>query len=93
MKTDDKNQGIVVECYNHDASHRVLEVYSQETRSYFFFYVSMFPQIDFGDIILMNPAEDKFYVLRGNSKLTYKITPLAFPDTLLMELISERMNL
>lgn len=95
MKTDDKNQiGIVVEVYDHDASHCVLEVQLNDSPGeYRFFFISKFPQIDFGDTIQMNFAEDKYSVLRGNSKLTFKIIPLEFPGSLLMELITERMNL
>lgn len=95
MKTDDKNEiGMVVECYDHDASHRILIVQVDDSpEMYQFFYTSKTPEIDFGDIIQMNFVEEKFYVRRGNSKLIFKITPLVFPGTLLMELIIERMNL
>ena len=94
MKTDGKDQiGIAVEIYNHDASHRILVVRSQDAPMYHFFYLGMSPIIDFGDEMLMNPAEDKYAVRRGNSKLTFRIIPLVFPGRLLMELIAERMNL
>lgn len=94
MITDDKVQiGIVIECYNHDSSHRILVVRSKDVPNYHFFYLAMSPIIDFGDEIQMNPAEDKYSVRRGNSKLTFKLTPLVFPGSLLMELITERMSL
>lgn len=95
MKTDDKNQiGIVVECYDHDAQHRILVVQSNDSpKLYQFFYISQSPQVDFGDTIQMNFEREKFHLRRGNSKLTYSITPLIFPGSLLMELITERMNL
>lgn len=95
MKTDDKNlMGVVVEVYDHDASHRILVVQSNDSPNvYQFFYISKTPEVNFGDIIQMNFADDKFHVCRGNSKLSYKITPLVFPGSLLMELITERMNL
>ena len=94
MKTDDKNQiGVIVECYDYDATHRVLVARSQEVKNYHFFYIPKSPQVDFGDTIQMNFVEEKFHIRRGNSKLTYKITPLVFPASLLWELITERMNL
>lgn len=94
MKTDDNNQiGFVVEAYDHDDQHRVLVVQSNDLPTvYHFFFISKYPTIDFGDEVQMNIAEDKYSVRRGNSKLTFKITPLVFPGSLLMELIVERMN-
>lgn len=93
MEIDDKNQlGIVVEVYDHDALHRILVVRSQELPNYHFFYILKYPPVDFGDTIQMNFPDSKFHVRRGNSRLIYKITPLAFPSTLLWELITERIN-
>lgn len=88
-----KHIGIVVECYNPDPSHQVIVVRSQKAKNHFFFYAHRTPAVGFGDKIQMNFQEDKFYVRRGNSKLTYKITPLTFPGTLLLELLSERLSL
>lgn len=97
MITDDKNQvGFVIECYDHDALHRVLVVQSNDepgAKEFQFFYIPKSPQVDFGDTIQMNFAEENFFVSRGNSKLTYRIHPCVFPNTLLLELIAERMNL
>ena len=93
MITDNTQIGIVVECFDPNASHRVLIARSRETKSYTYFYIPRIPVVDFGDTIQMNIAENKYYIRRGNSKLIFKITPLDFPGTLLMELISERLNL
>ena len=94
MITDDKVQiGIVINCYDHDGLHRILEVLTNDSPEvYIFFFISTTPHVDFGDKIQMNFAKDKYFVCRGNSRLTYRITPLEFPGTLLFELISERMN-
>lgn len=94
MKTADKNEiGVVVECYDHDAMHRVLIVRSQDVANSHFFYTTKIPQVDFRDRIQMNFAEGKLYVRRGNSKLIFKVIPLEFPGTLLWELIAERTNM
>lgn len=85
--------GIVIECYDHDISHRIVVVRSVDKKVYYFFYIPITPQVAFGDKFLMNFTKDQYYVSRGNSRLTYKITPLVFPGTLLLELITERMNL
>jgi len=93
MKTDDKNQiGIVVECYDHNASHRILVVRSRENKDHHFFYIPTTHQVDFGDTIQMNFTENKFYVYRGNSRLSYRIIPHPFPGSLLWELILEHLN-
>ena len=85
--------GIVVEIYNHNTSHCVLIVRSQDIKNYYYFYIPTIPQVDFGDIIEMNFLKEKFYIFRGNPRLTFKIIPSVFPGTLLWELISERINL
>ena len=93
MNPDNTNQiGIVIESYNHDALHRVVIVQLCEGKNYFFFYVPEHPTIEFGDILLMNFYTEKHKLRRGNDRLTYSIHPLVFPGTLLLELISERMN-
>jgi len=94
MKTDDNNIiGHVTECYNHDESHRVLEVISNDSpKEYHFFYIHKTPDIEFGDIIQMNFEKQQFYLYKGNSRLSYRIIPQPFPGTLLMELIQEKMN-
>lgn len=93
MKPGENIIGHVIECYDHDESHRVLTVISNDVpKEYHFFYVPKTPSISFGDIVQMNFQESKFYVFRGISRLSYKITPQNFPGTLLLELIQERMN-
>jgi hypothetical protein len=94
MKTDDNNIiGHVTECYNHDENHCVLTVIVNDNPwSYHFFYIPKTPDVNFGDIIQMNFEKQQFYVFKGNSRLSYKISPQVFPGTLLVELIQERMN-
>ena len=94
MKSDDKNlTGIVINCYDHDAEHRILTVLSNDLPLIrHFFFIPTTPQVDFGDIVQMNFAEEKYYVYRGNSRLSYKIIPLTFPGSLLIELINEHLN-
>lgn len=95
MITDDKNQiGVVIECYDHNATHCVLEVQSNDLpKEFHYFYIPKTPEVNFGDTVQMNFAENKFYVYRGNSRLTFKIIPSTFPGSLLWELITERINL
>lgn len=93
MIVEPKNIGVVVECYHHTRFNRVMIVRSRECKNHFFFYIPLYPPVDFGDKIQMNFEADTFYICRGNSKLTYKITPLIFPNTLLLELINERLSL
>jgi len=84
---------IVVECLAYDATHRIVTAHSSAIhKNYLFLYVGLHPEIDFGDTLLANLANEEFYVCRGNGKLTFKITPLIFPGTLLFELLSERLN-
>lgn len=96
MIADDQNiKGFVIECYDLDTSHRVMVVQSSDepmAKEYHFFYIPKTPQVDFGDIIQMNFAKNKFYLYRGNSRLSYRIIPSPFPGSLLWELISERLN-
>lgn len=93
METNEKQLGIVVEAYDYDYLRRVLVVRSQEVaKNHTFFFIPRLPAVDFGDIIQMNFADDAFYIRRGNSRLTYRIRPLVFPGTLLLELITERLN-
>lgn len=95
MKTNDKNEiGVVIEVYDHNASHRVLVVQLDDSpNAHYFSYIPKVPDVNFGDFIEMNFTENRFYVYHGSPRLKYKITPAAFPGTLLMELITERMNL
>ena len=60
--------------------------------AFHFFYLPPSPDVSLGDIILMNFNPQAFFIHHGNPHLTYKITPLVFPDTLLYELISERIT-
>ena len=94
MKLDDRNQiGIVIHCYDHNTTHCVLEVMSNDVpKEVHFFYIGKTPQVNFGDRVQMNFAENKFYIFRGNSRLSFRIIPSPFPGGLLWELISDRMN-
>lgn len=97
MIADDQNViGHVIECYDHNATHRVLEVQSNDepgAKAFHFFYIPKNPEVSFGDIVQMNFAESKFYLYRGNSRLSFRIMPSPFPGSLLWELIHTRMNL
>lgn len=97
MTTDDTNIiGFVTDCYDHDEKHRVLEVQSNDqpgAKVYHFFFIPRVPEVDFGDRIQMNFDKGEFYVYRGNSRLTFKINPEAFPGTLLIELMQQRLYL
>ena len=85
--------GHVTECYDHNVSHRILEVISNDSpKAYHFFYIPKTPDINFGDIVQMNFEKQQFYLYKGNSRLSYRILPQVFPGTLLLELIQERMN-
>jgi len=64
-----------------------------EAKEFLYFYLPKTPNIDFGDHIQINLAEDRIYVVKGNSRLSYRIIPSTFPNTLLWELMTERMNL
>jgi hypothetical protein len=95
MLNSENKKGIVIECYDHDESHRVLVIQSSDepwAKEYHFFYIPKTPEVNFGDIVQMNFANSKFYVYRGSSRLSYKITPSPFPGSLLWELISEKLN-
>ncbi|KKK62396.1 hypothetical protein LCGC14_3004750 [marine sediment metagenome] len=84
---------IVVESYSHNC-HQIVIANSPigSHHNYFFFYFPPHPDINFGDILLMDSGQDNFKVHYGNPLLTYKISPQPFPATLLLELISERLN-
>ena len=85
--------GVVVECYHHDSQHRVMVIRQRDAKIHHFFFVSNTPLIDFGDPIQMNYQTEKFFIRKGNSCLTYRIIPLIFPDTLLLELLLEYINI
>ena len=60
--------------------------------SFHFFYLPARPDVSFGDTILMNFNPQRILIHHGNPLLTYKITPIVFPETLLWELIIERIS-
>jgi hypothetical protein len=85
--------GHVTECYDHDDSHRIVEVIANDCpKDYRFFYVPKTPDICFGDIVQMNFEAGEFFLFRGNSRFRYRINPEQFPGTLLLELIQQRIN-
>ena len=92
MEADKIQIGIVVDCYDHSESHRILVVRSRETSDRHFFYIPRDPDVSFGEIIEMNFTKNKLHVYRGNSRLSYLITPTIFPGSLLWELIQEQFN-
>lgn len=91
--TDQIATGIVVEAYNHDESHRILTVRLCEFKCHFFFYVKRDLGISFGDTIKINLPKEKFAVIRKPVEQSFEFECLPFPGTLLLELISERINL
>ena len=60
--------------------------------SFHFFYLPPRPDVSFGDTILMNSNPQRIFIHHGNPHLTYKTTPIVFPETLLWELIMERIS-
>jgi len=93
MKPDNIKTGVVIECYNDTPKHRVVVIQSEDKpRMYHFLYVPNYPDINFGDYILMNFVQDIYHLHRGNPKLTYRLHPIPFPSTLLAEIMSEYLN-
>jgi len=93
MTTNEATIGFVVESYRHD-QHQIVVANSPvgDHPNLFFFYFPKHPDINFGDTILMDFGQDEFRIHYGNPRLTYRISPQPFPGTLLLELISERLN-
>ena len=91
MKTDEPIVGIVTESYTH-GENQVVTARSPDIRMYHFFFLPKHPDINFGDTLLMNFDTDQFWVHHGNPHLAYRISPLVFPGTLLLELILDQMN-
>ena len=93
MENNNKNQpGIVIESYNDTPDHRIIIVQTPDDfKSVYFFYIQEYPKVDFGDVLLMNFADDAFFIYHGNPRLRYKIIPLPFPGSLLLELIAEQL--
>ena len=60
--------------------------------AFHFFFLPSTPDVDFGDLLQMDFNPQSYFVHHGNPHLTYKITPLVFPETLLYELIIERVG-
>lgn len=87
-----KKIGVVVECYDYDETHQVVVARSREVRIYYFFFLEKKPQVGFGDILIMNFVDEKYYVRRGDSKPIFKLTSLDFPGSLLWESIMDRME-
>ena len=89
--TEPTQEGIVIEAYDHDRN-QVVTAYGPTPGHYQFFYLPPHPAINFGDTILMNFNNQKLFVHHGNPHLTYRISPIVFPGTLLYELITERIQ-
>lgn len=81
---------VVIESYNRGENQVVIAC--GPVGSFHFLYLPPSPDVSFGDTILMNFNPQRFFIHHGNPHLTYKITPLIFPETLLYELISERIS-
>jgi len=95
MKTDECITGIVIESYDRGENQMVITDSPDPgigKHHFFFFFLPQHPVINFGDTILMNIQADKYWIHHGNSHLTYRIFPLVFPGTLLLELILDRID-
>ena len=85
-------KAIVVESYNYDR-HQVVTARGQEGKCHHFFFLPASPNINFGDILLMDFGQEQFHIHHGNPNLTYRIFPAVFPGTLLLELLLDNLNL
>ena len=86
-------KGIVVESYSYDSSHQVVTARCQQGKCRHFFFLPQSPNINFGDILLMDFGQEQFHVHHGNPHLSYRIFPAVFPGTLLLELLLDNLNL
>jgi hypothetical protein len=91
MKTDETITAIVVESYSHGENQIVIAL-SRSIAMHHFLFLPKHPDVNFGDVLLMNPHSDKYWVYHGNPHLTYRIFPHPFPGTLLLELIQAQIN-
>lgn len=83
-------QGTAIEVSHHD-NHQIITAKRPGSQSYFWLYAGLFPEVNFGDIILLNDITGEAYLRRGNSKLTFKIHVKEFPIDILPTLILNRM--
>jgi hypothetical protein len=91
MKTDESIIGIVVESYVHN-ENQVVVARSSDLETHHFFFLPKHPDVNFGDVLLMNFKTDRYWVHHGNPYLSYRIFPREFPGTLLWELIQAQME-
>lgn len=83
-------QGTAIEVSHHD-NHHIITAKRPGPQSYFWLYALPFPDINFGDTIILNDTTGEAYLRRGNSKLTFKIHVKPFPEEILPTLILNRM--
>ena len=81
---------VIIESYNR-GENQVITACGPEG-SFHFFYLPPRPDVSFGDTIQMNFNPQRIFIHHGNPHLTYKITPLVFPETLLYELLMDRVS-
>lgn len=93
MITDRTEKAIVVESYNYDPLHQVVTARCQKGKCRHFFFLPQIPNINYGDIILMDFGQEEFHVHHGNPNLIYRIFPAVFPGSLLYELLLDNLNL
>lgn len=91
MNNDEITTGIVIDSYSH-GENQVVTVRDSELEMRHFFYLPKYPDVSFGDTILLSLHSDKYWVHHGNPHLTYRLFPIAFPGTLLLEIIQAQME-
>lgn len=91
MNSNEPSTGIVIESYTHDINQVVI-AREPDIKMLHFLYLPRHPDINFGDTIIINFHTSQYWVHHGNPHLTYRIFPITFPGTLLLELISDQMN-
>ena len=91
MNTDEPTTGTVIESYTHD-KHQVVIAREPVIKMLHLLYLPRHPDINFGDTIIIDFKTDQYWVHHGNPHLTYRIFSIAFPGTLLLELILDQMN-
>lgn len=85
---------IVVENFVHTPGRQMLVArllnIPEDALGYLFINTSIFPVVDFGDTILLNIDTKTFFVYRGNSHLTFKLSTYPLPIELFQKLVYNR---
>ncbi len=91
MIADESITAVVVESYSHD-QNQIVVARSPNVAMHHFLYLPKYPDVGFGDTLLMDIEADKYWIHHGNPHLTYRLFPHPFPGTLLWEIIQTQMN-